>query len=181
MTTMTERREHTVSFEAALRPDSGASMFAESSAGNGHVAFPGMMPDVCGLVGRAPRAIYIMLPVEPGDEIDTGLAGPGYPAKDGTAPDDGWAVISGTSAASPQVAGVCALLKQAQPGLSPDLVKAVLTASARDVVDGESAMGQVAGDGYDGPTGAGLVNAEAAYRLARSVTPRNLNTLPPPR
>ncbi|MFC5832689.1 S8 family serine peptidase [Nonomuraea insulae] len=192
------------------------------SAGNGHVAFPGMMPDVisvggvfvdetqvngefrleasdyassfdsliyagrhvpdvCGLVGKAPRALYIMLPVEPGDEIDTTLAGPGYPAKDGTAPDDGWAVISGTSAASPQVAGVCALLKQAQPGLSPALVKAILKASARDVTDGKSAMGQVAGDGYDGPTGSGLVNAEAAYRLARSVTPRNLNTIPPPR
>ncbi|MGV9378189.1 S8 family serine peptidase [Nonomuraea sp. NPDC003707] len=192
------------------------------SAGNGHVAFPAMMPDViavggvfvdetmangefrmeasdyassfdsliyagrhvpdvCGLVGKQPRAIYIMLPVEPGDEIDTSLAGPGYPNRDGTGKDDGWAVISGTSAASPQIAGVCALLKQAQPGLSPSLVKAVLKASARDVVDGKSAMGEVATDGYDGPTGSGLVNAEAAYRLARSVTPRNLHTLPPPR
>ncbi|MFG1707777.1 S8 family serine peptidase [Nonomuraea sp. M3C6] len=192
------------------------------SAGNGHIAFPGMMPDViavggvfvdetqvngefkmeasdyassfesliyagrhvpdvCGLVGRQPRALYIMLPVEPGDEIDTSLAGPGYPNKDGTAADDGWTVISGTSAASPQVAGVCALLKQAQPGLSPDLVKAILKASARDVIEGKSATGEVANEGYDGPTGAGLVNAEAAYRLARSVQPRNLNTIPPPR
>lgn len=79
------------------------------------------------------------------------------------------------------IAGVSALLKQAQPGLSPDLVKAILKASARDVLDGKSAMGEVATDGYDGPTGSGLVNAEAAYRLARSVTPRNLHTLPPPR
>lgn len=144
--------------------------------------YPGRhVPDVCGLVGMTPRAIYIMLPVESNDQIDVGLGGPGYPNKDETAVDDGWAVISGTSAASPQVAGVCALLKQVQPGLSPDLIKAILRASARDVKTGQSAHGQPAGDGYDGATGAGLVDAYAAYRLARSVTPRNLDSLPPPR
>jgi subtilisin family serine protease len=192
------------------------------SAGNGHVAFPAMMPDViavggvyshegldgndfkleasdyassfdsliypgrhvpdfCGLVGMQPRGIYVMLPVEPGDTIDTGLAGSGFPNKDETAPNDGWAVISGTSAASPQVAGVCALLKQVQPGLSPDLIKAILRASARDVKNGQSHMGQPAGEGYDGATGAGLVDAYAAYKLARSVTLRNLFALPSPR
>ncbi|MEU7745170.1 S8 family serine peptidase [Nonomuraea sp. NPDC049158] len=191
------------------------------SAGNGHISFPAMMPDViaaggvyveetqangdfkmeasdyassfdsliypgrhvpdvCGLVGRQPRALYIMLPTEPGDVIDSSLAGPGYPVKDGTAPDDGWSVISGTSAAAPQIAGVCALLKQVQPGLSPDLVKALLRASARDVVEGKSGTGELAGEGFDGATGAGLVDAAAAYRLARSVTPRSLHTVPPP-
>ncbi|MBO3748421.1 S8 family serine peptidase [Streptosporangiaceae bacterium NEAU-GS5] len=191
------------------------------SAGNGHIAFPAMMPDViaaggvfvdealvngdfameasdyassfdsliypgrhvpdvCGLVGRAPSGIYIMLPVEPGDFIDTALSGPGYPSTDETAPDDGWAVISGTSAASPQVAGVCALLKQVQPALSPDLVKSILKASARDIVNGKSATGDIAGEGVDGPTGYGLVDAEAAYRLARSITPRSLLTIPSP-
>jgi hypothetical protein len=180
------------------------------SAGNGHIAFPAMMPDViavggvyadetfdgtefalkasdyassfdsliypgrhvpdvCGLVGMQPRAVYIALPVEPGDAIDTDLAEGGeFPAGDGTAPDDGWAVISGTSAASPQVAGVCALLKQAQPGLTPELAKAVLRASARDVRDGKSATGELATDGHDGATGAGLVDALTAYRIARS-------------
>ncbi len=193
------------------------------SGGNGHIAFPAMMPDViavggvfarekvddvtddfileasdyassfnstiypgrhvpdlCGLVGLQPRGIYIMLPVEPGDQIDQGLAGP-QPNGDETAPDDGWAVISGTSAACPQVAGVCALLKQVQPGLSPDLVKAILRASARDVNDGQSANGDPAGQGHDGATGAGLVDALAAYKLARSVTLRNVNSLPAPR
>lgn len=192
------------------------------SAGNGHISFPGMMPDVisvggvyahpnlagddleleasnyassfdssiypgrhvpdvCGLVGMQPSGIYIVLPVEPGDDIDVGLAGNAYPNRDETAPDDGWAVISGTSAASPQIAGVCALLKQIQPGLSPALVKAVLRASARDVKAGQSRLGQPAGDGHDGATGAGLVDAEVAYELARSVAPRNLLTVPPPR
>jgi len=192
------------------------------SAGNGHVGFPGQMPDVisvggvyahpvldgedfdleasnysssfdsqiypgrhvpdvCGLVGMKPKAIYINLPVEPGCEIDTGLAGGTFPNGDETKPDDGWAVISGTSAASPQIAGVCALLKQVQPGLSPAIVKAILRASARDVTKGVSAMGQPAGDGLDGATGAGLVDACAAYQLARSISTRNVNTIPPPR
>ncbi|MCD0452626.1 S8 family serine peptidase [Actinocorallia sp. API 0066] len=187
------------------------------SAGNGHVAFPAMLPDViavggvharpapggtgfdlqasdyassfdsliypgrhvpdvCGLVGMRPHAIYIALPVEPGDVIDRSLSG-----NDQTGADDGWAVISGTSAAAPQIAGVCALLKQAQPGLSPDLVKALLKASALDVVHGTSAMGEPAGEGHDGATGAGLVDADAAYRLARSIRTRNLLDLPSPR
>ncbi|NEQ27971.1 MAG: S8 family serine peptidase, partial [Microcoleus sp. SIO2G3] len=144
--------------------------------------YPGRhVPDVCGLVGMVPRAIYIMLPVEPADEIDTGLGGGGYPDKDETATNDGWAVISGTSAASPQLAGVCALLKQVQPGLSPELIKSILKASARDVKKGKSAHGQWSGEGNDGATGAGLVDAHAAYKLARSVTLRNINSLPAPR
>jgi subtilisin family serine protease len=143
--------------------------------------YPGRhVPDVCGLVGMQPRAIYIMLPVEPGCAIDTGLAGGSHPNGDETAASDAWSVISGTSAASPQVAGVCALLKQAQPGLSPALVKAILRASARDVKSGQSAHGQPAGEGHDGATGTGLVDAYAAYQLARSIVPRDLQTVPPP-
>jgi subtilisin family serine protease len=144
--------------------------------------YPGRhVPDVCGLVGMQPRGIYIMLPVEPNDSIDSGLAGGNFPNRDETAPDDGWAVISGTSAASPQIAGVCALLKQVQPGLSPALVKAILRASARDVTAGQSNNGQPAGEGHDGATGAGLVDAHVAYQLARSVAVRNLAALPSPR
>jgi len=114
-------------------------------------------------------------------KIDVGVSGGAYPNGDETASNDGWAAISGTSAASPQIAGVRALLKQVQPGLSPKLAKAVLRASARDVTNGASGNGQPAGPGHDGATGAGLVNATAAYELARSVQTRQLFTLPPPR
>jgi hypothetical protein len=160
--------------------DLAASNYASSFESK---IYPGRrVPDVCGLVGETPGGIYIMLPVEPGDEIDSGLAAGGtFPNGDETKPDDGWAVISGTSAASPQIAGVCALIKEVQPGLPPDLVKAVLRASARDVQQGQSAMGEPAGRGFDGATGAGLVDALKAYKLARSVSPRNLDTLPAPR
>jgi serine protease AprX len=149
------------------------------------VIYPGRhVPDVRGLVGMKPRAIYIMLPVQPGDDIDQGLAGAPFPDKHETAPGDGWAVISGTTAASPQIAGVCALLKQVQPGLSPALIKNILRAFARDVKVGTSntvyGQSQPAGEGHDGATGAGLVDAAVAYELARSVTPRNRFTVPSP-
>ncbi|WP_239460871.1 S8 family serine peptidase [Bacillus cereus] len=76
-------------------------------------------PDVCGLVGFPLGARYIMLPVEPNDVIDNQLFGGTHPNGDETCNNDGWAAFSGTSAAAPQLAGICALLKQASPDLSP--------------------------------------------------------------
>ncbi len=174
------------------------------SAGNGHVSFPGMMPDVisaggvfvaengameassyasafksriypgrsvpdlAGLVGLADNhADYIMLPIPPGCEIDNGNS-----AHDGTGANDGWGVFSGTSAAAPQLAGVCALLKQSNPGLTPAEIKSLLTRSAVDVTRGRanaaSNVGNAmrAGVGSDGATGSGLVDAAAALRQA---------------
>ena len=61
--------------------------------------YPGRQcPDVCGLVGMKPKAIYIMLPVEPGDDIDRlhGTLGPQggtHPNGDETANNDGWGAI----------------------------------------------------------------------------------------
>ena len=179
------------------------------SAGNGHIAFPGMhpdvisaggafidedqqmqasdyasafssviypgrnVPDVTGLVGMRPHASYIMLPLEPGCKIDQDGS-----ADDGTGADDGWSVISGTSAAAPQLADVCALLKEKDPGLSPAEIKAVLARTARDVTTGQAneasnpvrVGNQVefvpiqAGLAADGATGHGLVDAFAAWQ-----------------
>jgi hypothetical protein len=179
------------------------------SAGNGHIAFPGMhpdvisaggafideymqrqasdyasafrsliypgrsVPDVAGLVGMQPDADYIMLPLEPGCQIDREVS-----EHDGTGPDDGWSVISGTSAAAPQLAGVCALLKQKNPDLSPAEIREVLKRTARDVTEGHAneasnpvrVNNQVqfepvkAGLGPDGATGHGLVDAFAAWQ-----------------
>src|SRR5204863_6318206 len=61
--------------------------------------YPGRrVPDLCGLVGQRPRAVYIMLPVQPHDCIDRELAGSVYPNGDETNAEDGWAAFSGTSA-----------------------------------------------------------------------------------
>lgn len=178
------------------------------SAGNGHVSFPGMHPDVisaggvfvdqnlqltasdyasafdskpfpgrhvpdfCGLVGMQPHAIYIMLPLQPNCEIDRELASGGaFPNGDQTAGNDGWSAISGTSAAAPQIAGVCALLKQKKPGLTPHQIKQALMASAVDCSKGAANSASNEGvalkatSGNDGATGSGLVNAGAALSL----------------
>lgn len=141
--------------------------------------YPGRnAPDVSGLVGQAPGAQYIMLPVEPADDIDRGLAGGTHPNGDETLNNDGWAAFSGTSAAAPQIAGACALIKQACGKLSPETVRDLLKRTAKDVVNGrcgevvpadapEGVGGHPAAAGTDLATGAGLVDAFRAAMSAR--------------
>lgn len=126
------------------------------------------VPDVCGLVGLLPHANYLALPIPPGCSIDRDGAG-----FDGTTPNDGWGVFSGTSAAAPQLAGLCALLLQANAKLSPRDIKAILRRTARDVTMGNAnpasdpaGGGILASGGEDGATGAGLVDAYAAVKQA---------------
>jgi subtilisin family serine protease len=130
--------------------------------------YPGRsVPDFCGLVGMLPNASYIELPVPPGCEIDREEAGQG----DGTAPDDGWGVFSGTSAAAPQLAGVCALFLEKNPGLSPSDAKALLRRTARSVTRGSANpasginnVGEPASTSDTGAAGAGLIDAFAAWQ-----------------
>jgi subtilisin family serine protease len=128
------------------------------------------VPDLSGLVGMQPGASYIMLPVEPGDQIDTSRAGGTHPPQDETAANDGWAVFSGTSAAAPQLAGAAALVKQACPRLTPAQVRDILKKSARDVTKGKCHANTGANPATVGPdtaTGNGLVNAHKAVLLAK--------------
>jgi len=151
-----------------LQPD-GTLRASDYASGFASKVYPGRdVPDVCGLVGLLPQAIYLMLPIPPGSEIDTDLGAAGWPSKDETAPGDGWAAFSGTSAAAPQVAGTCALLKQARPGLTPAAVRDLLAAGARDVTEGTNhpRMGQQAALGYDLATGHGLTDAWASLQRA---------------
>lgn len=174
------------------------------SAGNGHVSFPGMLPqvisaggvyvnekgvtmasdyasafksriytdrnvpDFCGLVGLAANhADYIMLPVSSKCELDVDVG-----AHDKTSKDDGWAVFSGTSAAAPQLAGVCALLLQKRPSLTPTEIKSILKRTSVDVDSGHAnsasseGVSVKASAGDDGATGSGLVDAFAAWQQA---------------
>jgi subtilisin family serine protease len=156
------------------------------SAGNGHYGFPGSMPevisvggvvvdanldyrattytsgfdstwfpgrrtpDVCGLCGEPPTADYIVLPVQAGAALE----------KQG-----GWGAFSGTSASSPMVAGVCALLKEVDPRLTPEQVRNILKHTARDITAGTNAHGKAAAPGPDGATGFGLVDASRAVEV----------------
>jgi subtilisin family serine protease len=199
---LTQLPNSLVALEAEIQAAVADGIVVVFSAGNGHVSFPGMMPelisaggvyidqngnlqasdyasaftsriysgrkvpDFCGLVGLQPHADYIMLPIPPDCEIDRDNS-----AHDGTSRNDGWGVFSGTSAAAPQLAGVCALLLEKNPGLTPRDVKAVLRRSSRDVLQGsansasnEGRPGLTAGPGEDGATGTGLVDAYAAWQ-----------------
>jgi hypothetical protein len=194
--------------EAEIQAAIAQGVIVVFSAGNGHFAFPGMMPevisvggvfideagtskasdyasafasmiypgrnvpDVCGLVGMQPHASYIMLPIPAGCEIDGETSQPDDGHGDQTTTSDGWGVFSGTSAAAPQLAGVCALLLEKSPGLRPSEMKALLRRSARDVVTGAANGASAdpgmpamkAGPGDDGATGAGIVDAFEAFR-----------------
>ena len=121
------------------------------------------VPDCCGLVGRAANsAAYIALPIPEGCEIDLdgGLV-------DGTQPNDGWGVFSGTSAAAPQLAGACALLLQRDPNLNPFVLRNILVGTARRVRFGRanaaSNPGRPALRGA-AATGGGLIDIDEALR-----------------
>ena len=84
--------------------------------------------------------------------------------------DANYHVISGTSMASPLVAGLVALMKSARPDLSPDEVEMLLKRTARDLGSG----------GPDPQFGAGLIDANAAVSAARSYARPTPPPPPPP-
>lgn len=80
--------------------------------------------------------------------------------------DIGYNVISGTSMASPLVAGLVALMKAVRPDLTPDEVETILKGTARDL----------GSPGPDPQFGAGLINASSAVAAAASY----VRPTPPP-
>lgn len=123
------------------------------------------VPTVSGLVGMAPRASYLMLPIPSHCVIDTerASAADGDPA-DGTTANDGWALFSGTSAAAPQIAGAAALLRGVKQNATVAQVTAALSTTATDVRAGfcSPRFNNPATPGRDLATGFGLINVSAA-------------------
>ena len=115
---------------------------------------PRICPDVCGVVGHQPYGQIIMSPVGIGIDVFGSLD-----RHDGTGFLDGWAVLSGTSSAAPQVAGAVALMLQIKSDLTPAEIKDILEITATDVKSGMSASGIDAEEGasitrtYNGPQG----------------------------
>ena len=126
------------------------------------------VPDVCGLAGQE-RGAYIVLPVPPNSFYEQK-----FPMPAGAPTGSGWALFSGTSAATAQVAGVCALVLQHRPGLRPRQVKNLLCNTARDVTDGNASefsnlpnpKGLAAVAGPEDADGFGLVDAFEAVKRA---------------
>ena len=90
----------------------------------------------------------------------------------GSSPGNYTSGFSGTSASAPQVAGVIALMLQANPMLSWRDVQEVLIASASLVDPGDSGwFTNGGGFHFNHWYGAGLVNAQRAIRLANARVP----------
>lgn len=119
------------------------------------------MPDLTGLVGQNPKGIYITLPCHAGSDEDVAFGGGSFPNGDETTTSDGWLVASGTSSATPQVAGVACLLIESDPSFkgNPSGIKQRLMETSLDVIAGSSANGELATIGIDGATGNGVVDA----------------------
>ncbi len=148
----------------------GALEASDYASGFDSGRFPGRrVPDVCGLCGQRPKAIYLMLPTQPGSILDRSQSGGAFPDGDATAPDDGWAGASGTSSATPQIAAVVALLiaraREKGTALTADRARQLLEQTAVPITAGVNAMGFPAAGQPNRATGWGLVDATAA--LAR--------------
>jgi hypothetical protein len=105
------------------------------------------------------RSAQAGMPVGLGQKPEAGkpdLAAPGVEIVS-SVPGGAWASLSGTSMAAPHVAGAIALLRQADPGLGPSAIEAILRRCARD-------LGPA---GADGRGGAGGLDAHAAVATVR--------------
>ncbi len=73
---------------------------------------------------------------------------------------------NGTSMATPHISGVVALMRQAKPGLHPDLVKEALTATATPMTRPDGSLYE------EWEVGAGYVDAYAAVAKAERMAPK---------
>jgi subtilisin family serine protease len=79
------------------------------------------VPDICGIAGNRPHGRLLLVPVPPKAKL----------AKQNAVQDvSGWAMFSGTSAATAMVSGAAALLLQQNSSLKPDDIRKILVESA---------------------------------------------------
>jgi hypothetical protein len=77
----------------------------------------------------------------------------------------------GTSGATPQLAGMLALLKERRPGLNQTQARSVLQEVALDITQGVSGDGDPAGAGYDEATGYGIPIATRVMKQWQTLYP----------
>lgn len=122
---------------AALRAAGILPVFSAGNNGpnNRTVGSPGSYPEsvAVGAVDEERMvAIFSSRGPSPWNETKPEVAAPGVNVRS-TMPGGGYAIADGTSMAAPHVAGLAALLLQADPSLSPDEIEALLTSTATPI------------------------------------------------
>lgn len=135
----------------------GVIVVAASGNGNSDLYYPAQYATVIA-VGAVDNDL---------DRVSYSNFGPGLdvvaPGEDilSTLPGGGYALVSGTSAASPQVAALAALIVSVMESPSPQAVLDVITSTALDLGDA----------GFDEEYGFGLIQADAAVLLVAPPKP----------
>lgn len=106
-------------------------------------------PDICGWFG--PDGIIV--PIDPDSRNN----------KQGSMPNEWSLSTGGTSAATAQVAGLCAIIEQVCPGIRPEVVKRVIMKTADIVPNGQNAQKIAA----PVAAGSGLINIDLAVETSR--------------
>lgn len=130
-----------------------------------------LVPDVYGLCGNRPSAVYLPLPTWPGSEKDIKYGMHSHPQGDGLGMTDGWVYASGSSSAAAQVSAVVALLieKATSLGITLDQekVRGILRDSATPIQNVGSSGAKAQNLPTNGHAPAGLVDAIRALSLVR--------------
>ncbi|CAN5539483.1 hypothetical protein BH23BAC4_BH23BAC4_15670 [soil metagenome] len=144
--------------------DRGVVLVASGgNAGGDAPHYPSDYPEVIGVAWLSADGTRIASRGQYGPGIDLGAPGSAIFSTLMPRPNDErpleerlYGRRDGSSLAAPQVSAAVALLRSVEPSMSPEAVRAALTASARDI--GEP--------GWDHRTGAGLLDVAAALGLA---------------
>ena len=147
-----------------------------AAAGNGTINFPAMMPEVIAVGGASidhndavevwDGASSFRSVIFKGRDVPDLCAFASHallPLTRPAAAPEWLPMLGGTSLATCQVAGIVALLLQKDATLTPLDIRDRLMGTATDITSGISATGDAAAVGVDLASGAGLVNALAAW------------------
>ena len=153
--------------DAAIEAAWAGGVFLDCAAGNGggSVSYPARHPDVMAIAATDHDDLKAGFS-NPGPEVE--VAAPGVDILS-TGLGSGYETSSGTSFSAPIVAGIAALLKSQNPGLTNAQIRQALIDTADDVE----------APGFDTGTGFGRVNAAEALMLVGTGDPPLVNDLAP--
>ncbi len=152
-------------FQTDLRSDDGVTTYSSRGPSRGYWTDDAGVRHYDNLIkpDLVAPGNKIVAAAAPGNALLT--AHPELAAGSAANPEQQMMTLSGTSMAAPVVAGAAALMLQANPSLTPNLVKMLLTTTAQPVA------------GYNNfEQGAGALNVDGAVRLAK-ITRRDLSSL----